>query len=173
MLEAAFGLFLTHGYDGAGVAAVLAQTGLSKGAFYHHFSSKLELYREVIARFFPSPLSTLEQDAPASLDADSQKQVIVGFYQTLATQAEHNGWDPNRYYGLFFESLSRLPEFRAEVAKTYARVVQRLALALEREQNLGTAAAHAAAIDFIARLEGRLYLMAASDLEISLLNLVE
>ena len=40
ILDAAKGLFMSRGYDGASVNDILDATKLSKGAFYHHFSSK-------------------------------------------------------------------------------------------------------------------------------------
>lgn len=43
LLEAAFKEIHTHGFQGMRVDEVLRQTGLQKGAFYHHFSSKTDL----------------------------------------------------------------------------------------------------------------------------------
>jgi AcrR family transcriptional regulator len=60
--------FLAHGYAGAPIDEVVARAGLTKGALYHHFGSKLglfeavvdELYRDLEAR--PAPL---DPTAPA------------------------------------------------------------------------------------------------------------
>ena len=43
LLEAAFEEIHNHGFQGMRVDEVLRKTGLQKGAFYHHFKSKLEL----------------------------------------------------------------------------------------------------------------------------------
>ncbi|MBV8180431.1 MAG: TetR/AcrR family transcriptional regulator [Mycobacterium sp.] len=40
MLDAAFALFLRHGYDNVSLNDVIADAGVSKGAFYHWFPSK-------------------------------------------------------------------------------------------------------------------------------------
>jgi AcrR family transcriptional regulator len=40
ILRAAEKLFAHNGYEGAGVAEICQAAGVSKGAFYHHFSSK-------------------------------------------------------------------------------------------------------------------------------------
>ena len=42
ILDAAQGCFVQHGYDATGVAEICRSAGLSKGAFYHHFPSKLD-----------------------------------------------------------------------------------------------------------------------------------
>jgi|SRR5436190_3026651 len=43
LIEAAGQLFAAHGYDRTSVDAIIRQAGVSKGAFYHHFSSKEEV----------------------------------------------------------------------------------------------------------------------------------
>ena len=43
ILDCAIGLFLEKGYEATTIAGILARTRLSKGAFYHHFTSKEEL----------------------------------------------------------------------------------------------------------------------------------
>ncbi|GAB4522729.1 MAG: TetR/AcrR family transcriptional regulator [Amphiplicatus sp.] len=52
ILAAAESLFLRHGYGGATIDQVLAETGLTKGAFFHHFRSKADLARAVIERYW-------------------------------------------------------------------------------------------------------------------------
>src|SRR3954454_16186493 len=49
ILEAAGRRFKADGIDGAGVTAVMADAGLTNGAFYHHFASKEDLVANVLA----------------------------------------------------------------------------------------------------------------------------
>src|SRR5213080_1874947 len=49
ILEAAGRRFKRDGIDGAGVAAVMSDAGLTNGAFYGHFSSKEDLVAIVLA----------------------------------------------------------------------------------------------------------------------------
>jgi TetR/AcrR family transcriptional regulator, transcriptional repressor for nem operon len=49
ILEAAGRRFKQEGIDGAGVAAVMSDAGLTNGAFYAHFASKEELVANVLA----------------------------------------------------------------------------------------------------------------------------
>ncbi len=44
LLKAAQICFAKYGYDATGVAKICEYAGLSKGAFYHHFSSKQDLF---------------------------------------------------------------------------------------------------------------------------------
>jgi AcrR family transcriptional regulator len=50
LIEAAAQLFSTQGYDRTSVESIIAQAGVSKGAFYHHFSSKDELLDAVTSQ---------------------------------------------------------------------------------------------------------------------------
>lgn len=49
ILEAGFAEIHRHGFQAASVANILADTGLTKGALYHHFPSKKELGLAVVA----------------------------------------------------------------------------------------------------------------------------
>jgi TetR/AcrR family transcriptional regulator, transcriptional repressor for nem operon len=49
VVEAAGRRFKQDGIDGAGVATVMADAGLTNGAFYHHFTSKEDLVANVLA----------------------------------------------------------------------------------------------------------------------------
>src|SRR5919109_303829 len=49
ILEAAGRRFKKDGIDGAGVAAVMSDAGLTNGAFYAHFASKEDLVANVLA----------------------------------------------------------------------------------------------------------------------------
>jgi AcrR family transcriptional regulator len=48
LIEAATSLFAEHGYEGTSIEAVLAATGVSRGALYHHFAGKEALFRAVL-----------------------------------------------------------------------------------------------------------------------------
>ncbi|MBB5216534.1 TetR/AcrR family transcriptional regulator [Parapusillimonas granuli] len=45
IIEAARRIFARHGYEGASISMIAAETGLTKAALYHHFTSKEAIYR--------------------------------------------------------------------------------------------------------------------------------
>lgn len=51
VLDAAAAIFGRKGYDGASIAAITAQAGVSSGAIYAHFGSKAELFAAVVRAF--------------------------------------------------------------------------------------------------------------------------
>jgi AcrR family transcriptional regulator len=50
ILDAAQRLFMTRGYDATTVNDLITAVGISKGAFYHHFSSKDDVLRALVWR---------------------------------------------------------------------------------------------------------------------------
>jgi AcrR family transcriptional regulator len=162
ILEAGFGSFLAHGFDGTGLNDILSATGLSKGAFYHHFRSKQALYEEVIARFFPPSFEHIDWAAHALLDAVEQRRAILAMYDSVIETSAANGANLVRYFALFFDSLDRLPAFRRSIEAAYAKAIQALAEAIACEEGVSPGEGERRASDFIAVLEGRLYLWAVT-----------
>ncbi|NPD45195.1 MULTISPECIES: TetR/AcrR family transcriptional regulator [unclassified Lentimicrobium] len=52
ILTQSFQLFINEGYKEVSIQNIVSHCGISKGAFYHHFKSKNDLYEEVLNRFF-------------------------------------------------------------------------------------------------------------------------
>jgi AcrR family transcriptional regulator len=70
LVDCAQRLFLGRGYEKTTINDVIAATGLSKGAFYHHFRSKEDLLQAIAERFARESLAfvtALQRDP--SLDA--------------------------------------------------------------------------------------------------------
>ena len=62
ILEAAGRRFKQDGIDGAGVAAVMSDAGLTNGAFYAHFSSKEDLVANVLAEQLRAQRQSIEAE---------------------------------------------------------------------------------------------------------------
>ncbi|MBK8198576.1 MAG: TetR family transcriptional regulator [Acidobacteria bacterium] len=63
ILAAARGLFAENGYAGASIAAIVEAAGVTKGALFHHFDSKEEVFLEVWRQL------QIEMDAEARVKA--------------------------------------------------------------------------------------------------------
>src|SRR6516165_5547197 len=57
LIDCAQRLFLEKGYERTTINDVIAATGLSKGAFYHHFRAKEDLLEAIAARFAQQALA--------------------------------------------------------------------------------------------------------------------
>lgn len=69
LLDCAQRLFFERGYDRTSVSDVIAAAGVSKGAFYHYFSSKEELVDALAERLVEAGIERARADDDASLDA--------------------------------------------------------------------------------------------------------
>jgi TetR/AcrR family transcriptional repressor of nem operon len=97
ILNAAEALIFAHGYAGTSVDAILERTGLTKGAFFHHFPAKQDLARALIERYARQDWehfeATLARAERLSRDPVQQVLILVGLYEeTLAAQTQpHRG----------------------------------------------------------------------------------
>ena len=90
ILGAAERLFLSHGYGGTSVDTILEQTGLTKGAFFHHFPSKHHLAHALIEQYAAMDRehlrATLERADRLSRDPLQQVLILVGLYEEFMEQ---------------------------------------------------------------------------------------
>ena len=116
LLEAAFNVFAAQGYTGATVDAIVQAAGYSKGAFYFHFSSKEEVFLEVLwAR-----ARTEEQALRSAGDAASGRpldllRAVAGF---LGPGGDDSLWPPLLLE--FWSHAARNPRVREGVASVAA-----------------------------------------------------
>jgi TetR/AcrR family transcriptional repressor of nem operon len=60
IVETASALFREHGYDGVGVAELMASAGFTHGGFYKHFRSKADLMAEAAANTISQTVANSE-----------------------------------------------------------------------------------------------------------------
>ncbi|MFC7466422.1 TetR/AcrR family transcriptional regulator [Actinomadura keratinilytica] len=69
-------LFATLGYGAVGLSEIVAAAGVTKGALYHHFSSKSELFRVVLEQAQQEVAERIAATADAR--ESSWEQLLVG-----------------------------------------------------------------------------------------------
>jgi AcrR family transcriptional regulator len=100
ILEAALLSFSQQGYDATGVAEICRLAGLSKGAFYHHFSSKQAVFMELLNQWLAG--------IDAQLDAArSGAQTTSQAFQQMAGRMEHVFHSATGQLPMFLEFLSK------------------------------------------------------------------
>jgi TetR/AcrR family transcriptional repressor of nem operon len=113
ILSTTFQLFLRNSYKEVTMSELVKESGLSKGAFYHYFSSKEQLFEEVINHFYGSLMQvdysgyahdTLQAFYHDYLAGTKQR---LDRYPALAERT----LQVNQYQ-LVFDALKRLPAFR-------------------------------------------------------------
>lgn len=162
ILEAAATSFADRGYDAASVAEICRRAEVSKGAFYHHFSSKQDLFLDLLQQWLAeidrqlAALRTEHTSVPAELlqmtetirpvfrAADDQLPIFLEFW----AKAAHDPvvWEATirpyrRYQALFAEVVATGIDqgtLRPMDPDTAARVIVSLALGLVLQGLLDT-----------------------------------
>jgi AcrR family transcriptional regulator len=62
IIDEAHKLFLNHNYEAVSISMISEAIGFTKGALYHHFRNKEELYRAVIDKHFPITSVSVDVD---------------------------------------------------------------------------------------------------------------
>lgn len=108
-------LFLQKSYRDVTMSEIVQKTGLSKGAFYHHFKSKEELFKEITLNFFKMgaldysglPKNSLKEFYNAYIN-----HLVKSFEQLALIVPEDEQENVNfNFFLILFEAVSRFPEF--------------------------------------------------------------
>lgn len=89
ILDAAEHLVIENGFAATSVDRVLEAASTSKGAFFHHFSSKVDLGRALVERYAAGDIAQLESALDAiSVVSDPVERVLgfVGFFEDRADE---------------------------------------------------------------------------------------
>lgn len=119
IIDQAYRLFLSRSYEAVSISEISKAIGFTKGALYHHFKSKEELFKAVINKYLPiekyfAPVEdiTVKEYIDASIDtADEIIQNIFG---------NNLGFIPLTYLALFIDAFRHYPEY----AKEKERLIQ-------------------------------------------------
>lgn len=157
MLEAAFAEIHRHGFQSASLAQILADTGLTKGALYHHFPDKKalglavieEVVRPLVCGLMVDPLAGTERPL-AALQALLKAKAMFDEPQMLALGCPLNN---------LMQEMSPVDEtFRLRLNALFQDWVAAVAAALERGKQSGEVRADVAtdetAFFIVSALEG-------------------
>jgi TetR/AcrR family transcriptional repressor of nem operon len=79
ILRVAHRLMTDQGYNATSVDQVIDESSSSKGAFFHHFSSKADLAVQLVERYVASDLANLDAGLAATAGIEDPAERVVGF----------------------------------------------------------------------------------------------
>lgn len=88
ILDAAEHLVIENGFAATSVDQVIKAASTSKGAFFHHFGSKLDLARALTERYVVADLDQLRQALDASESVADPAERIIAFIKYFEDGAE-------------------------------------------------------------------------------------
>ena len=136
ILDAGFAEIYRCGFQKASVDQILADTGLTKGAFYHHFTTKADLGYAVLDEVIGTRV--LERwVAPMERSQNPIDGLLDAFSQTTPEELEQICACGCPLNNLAQEMSSVDETFRRKIAQVYQHWKDRMANALMRGQTAG------------------------------------
>ena len=117
IVETASRLFRERGYDGVGVADLMAAAGFTHGGFYKHFGSKADLMAEAAACGLASSLEK------------SAEHDIAGFFDQYLSRQHRDAPGEGCTLAALCGDAARQPE---EVKATFAQGLENMLAGIER-----------------------------------------
>lgn len=118
ILRVSLGLFLKKSFKEVTMKEIVEKTGLSKGAFYHYFDSKEQIFIEIIHYAFDSLLNTDFSMLNCSSLSAFYHDYIANMNRTYASfqkgLEDGDSFDLN-YYSLIFDAIRMFPEFKEKL----------------------------------------------------------
>jgi len=139
-------LFRERGYDGVGVADLMAAAGFTHGGFYKHFGSKADLMAEASA-------AGLSQTAAWAETLD-----IAEFVESYLSREHRDSRDEGCTIAALGGDAARQPE---DIKTEFAAGIASLTTALQAGDDAGPPMARAAVIDALAHSVGAIMLSRA------------
>jgi TetR/AcrR family transcriptional regulator, transcriptional repressor for nem operon len=135
MLIAGLSMLLRHGYNDLGIQAVLNETGVPKGSFYHHFGSKEDFALQVIERYMEEVHkgldATLGDQSVAPLDR------VRRFFEATREKYREDGYLGCMLGGLGQELSGVSPVFQEKIEGCLSTIAARIAECMEQAQAAG------------------------------------
>ncbi|KGK90205.1 TetR/AcrR family transcriptional regulator [Clostridium sp. HMP27] len=118
ILDVTLKLFLQKSFKEVTLKEIVEKTGLSKGAFYHYFTSKeqlfLELVNDVLSSVLDIPYDQFSKDSLYHFYID-----YINYYaENLKQQNEESGAPSFNYISLIFDAIKLFPDFQERLQKS-------------------------------------------------------
>lgn len=169
IIHSAYILFLENGYKSTTYNELVKSLQMSKGAFYHYFKNKEELFHTVIDTYFSHFFDQVNWKDYQETNIQDLKLIMNQYYQAFSRKiAESTDKGLSRYFILFFEAIELYPDFRKKARYFYTSMKDTIEHILNRshlnnrsektiEKNKKNASG---AIDIISHYEGGLFWLA-------------
>ncbi|WP_366657634.1 TetR family transcriptional regulator C-terminal domain-containing protein [Fodinicurvata sp. EGI_FJ10296] len=141
MLDAGLSMLLRHGYNDLGIQAVLKETGMPKGSFYHHFASKEDFALQVIDRYMDEVHNGLDGTLgdPSLPPLDRVRK----FFEATRDKYRDDGYLGCMLGGLGQELSGVSPVFQEKIEACLSAIGTRIAACMEEAKAAGDLPPHA------------------------------
>ena len=116
IIDEAYKLFLNHSYEAASISTISKAIGLTKGALYHHFKNKEELFKAVIDKYFAIGPIIVDVN---TITLKEYNEVCINYTSKILRSIFHQDVDfvPVNYLALIADSFRHYKGFAEEKMK--------------------------------------------------------
>jgi AcrR family transcriptional regulator len=122
IVASARGLFNRRGYEQVTIDEIMASAGLTRGAFYHHFTNKEALFAEAVASIADCSPFSREATRRGVVDHAERAHLLVDLY--LADEMLKNVDEQCPLYALPSDVARSNPAVRAEYTTVLERMIR-------------------------------------------------
>lgn len=136
LLRRALFLFMAKSYGSVSMESLLLETGLSKGAIYHHFKGKEALFRSVVDTFLFEAFGTLRGVLPLEGDTpllNTLQYALAARERYIQTMRQLTEYQQNDF--AFYRLIMQAEEFYEGFAERVKAMVEAERLAWRRAIN--------------------------------------
>ncbi len=135
LIGAGLPMLLTHGYNDLGIQALLSETGIPKGSFYHHFKDKEDFALQVLDTY----MASVHEGLDACLGDTSHPPLTrVRTFFAMTEQSYRAEGYMGCLIGGLGQELSGINEvFRLRIEACFSGIAARMAACLEEARQCG------------------------------------
>ncbi len=154
----AFQLFVQHGYKATAISQLVSNSGLSKGAFYHHFKSKQAIYEYVIDYYFLSYYREFDWSLVESNSLENFLKLMTNMYSEFVSEIKSMTKNNiSKYFILFFEAYNNMGIFKETVQYFYKKFKETLSKKYITEKKLSKEKGEEESMKIISKFEGMFF----------------
>lgn len=140
ILKESIKLFLQKSYKEVTMKDLVNKTGLSKGAFYHYFESKEQLFQELLDGFFAAIMgfdfNQLDRQSLYNFYNQYSSELNSMRFQFFETD-ENEGFLNLNFFSLLFDAFKLFPEFKEKMEAYHQKELNAWKNAISSARNSG------------------------------------
>jgi AcrR family transcriptional regulator len=131
IIDEAFKLFLNHSYEAVSISEISKAIGFTKGALYHHFKNKEELFKSVVDKFLILPEINVDLNS-ISLAEFLEVSLVHSeiFIRQLFTSA--GLFSPISYLAFFSDAFRHYPSYAELTNIFFEKEIEKTRIVVEK-----------------------------------------
>ena len=125
IIDQAYSLFLSRSYEAVSISDISNAIGFTKGALYHHFKNKEELFMAVIDKYLPIEIFFTPTEN-FSLQQYIEETVKTAENIMQSIFGERPNFLPLSYIALFIDAFRHYPKFAEEKDQLIQREINKI-----------------------------------------------